>query len=63
MTSLLIRHPFTQTVLAKLATSYLTNKFQTKVNIDRLEITSFKSLSLKNFLFRDQQNDTLLFTG
>ncbi len=61
--SLLVRHPFAQTVLAKFATSYLTNKFQTKVNIDRLEITSFKSLSLNNFLIHDQRNDTLLFTG
>jgi len=63
VSSLLVRHPFTQTVLAKLATSYLTNKLQTKVNIDRLEITSFKSVSMKNLLIHDQRNDTLLYTG
>lgn len=63
MLSLLVRHPFTQTILAKMATTYLSNKFQTEVNIDRLEITSFKSLSMKNFLVHDQRNDTLLFTG
>jgi len=61
--SLLVRHPFSQTVLAKIATTYLTNKLQTKVNIDRLEITSLKSLLLKNLLIHDQRNDTLLFTG
>lgn len=61
--SLLVRHPFSQTVLAKIATTYLTNKLQTKVNIDRLEITSLKSLILKNLLINDQRNDTLLFTG
>jgi len=61
--SLLIRHPFSQTVLAKITTSFLSNKLQSKVNIDRLEITSFKSLKLKNFLIMDQRDDTLLFTG
>lgn len=61
--TLLVRHPFTQTVLAKIATSYLTNRLQTEVNINRLEITSFKSLLLKNFLIHDQQSDTLLYTG
>ena len=61
--SLLVRHPFIQTVLAKIATTYLTNELQTEVNIGRLEITSFKSLSMKNFLIHDQRNDTLLFTG
>jgi hypothetical protein len=63
VSSLLVRHPFTQTILAKIATTYLTKKLQTRVNIDRLEITSFKSLSMKNFLVHDQRNDTLLFTG
>jgi len=61
--ALMVRHPFTQTVLAKMATTYLSRNLQTEVNIHRLEITSFKSISFDDVLIKDLRNDTLLYTG
>ena len=63
MVFLLLRIPVIQTILAKVATSYLTTELNTFVNIERLEIKSFKSVSLKNLLIEDLAGDTLLSTG
>ncbi|MCD4684001.1 MAG: translocation/assembly module TamB [Bacteroidales bacterium] len=59
---MLVRNPFTQTLLARITTSYLKKELNTEIKIDRLEIRSFKSLLLKNLMIQDQQNDTLLYT-
>ncbi len=58
----MVRTPFIQTLLARIATTYLTKELKTDIKIDRFEIRSFKSLMLKNFLVKDRMNDTLLFT-
>lgn len=60
---LLVRLPFIQTVLARVATTYLTEKLQTTVKLDKLEIKSLKSFALKNLYIEDLHNDTLLFAG
>ena len=59
----MVRNPLTQTVLARLAMTYLSKELNTEIKIERLEIRSFKSILLKNFLVKDQQKDTLLYTG
>ncbi len=59
----LLRNPITQTVLARIATSYLTNKLNTEISIGKLEIKSFRNLSLKTILIKDLQKDTLICAG
>ena len=58
-----MRGPLTQTILARIATSYLSNRLGTEIKIEKLEITGFKSVQLRNLLVMDQQNDTLAYTG
>ena len=58
-----MRNPLMQTFLARIATTYLTNTLHTEIKIDRLEISSLQRLTLRNFLVKDEHNDTLLFAG
>jgi hypothetical protein len=58
-----VRHPFTQTMLANIAMTYLSNELKTEIHIDRLEIRSLKTIAMKNFLIKDQMKDTLLIAG
>jgi len=60
---LLLRIPVVQTILARVATSYLTAELNTYINIERLEIKSFRSVSLKNLLIEDLTGDTILSSG
>ncbi len=59
----MVSDPFIQTLLARIATTYLTKELKTEIKISRLEIRSFNSLRLANFLIKDHENDTLLFVG
>jgi hypothetical protein len=59
----MVRNPFIQTVLARVATNYLETKLNTTVKIARLEINPLKQITLKQLLILDQNQDTLLFAG
>lgn len=61
--SLLMRSPLTQTILARIATTYLSNKLNTEIKIERLEITGFLSIELTNLMVKDQQQDTMAYAG
>ena len=52
-----------QTVVARMATDYLTKELQTNVQIDKIQIRSFKEVSLHNVFLEDLHNDTLLLAG
>jgi len=56
----LLRNPFSQTVLARVATSYLSRELGVEVKLNRLDIRSFRKLDLHGLLIRDQMNDTLI---
>jgi hypothetical protein len=60
---LLIKNPFIQTILARVATNYLETKLNTTIKIASLEINPLKRIILKNLLILDLQHDTLLYTG
>jgi hypothetical protein len=56
----LLRNPFTQTVLARIATSYLSREIGAEVKVNRLDIRSHRKLDLHGLLIRDQRSDTLI---
>jgi len=58
---LLVRNPLTQTILARIATTYLSGKLNTEIKIEKLAITGFNSISLTNLLVKDLNNDTLAY--
>ena len=60
---LLVRLPFIQTVFARIATTYLSEKLHTTIRLDRLEIKSLKSFNLEKLYIEDLHNDTLLYAG
>lgn len=51
--------PFVQTKLGQYATSQLNKEFGTDINIEKVTITPFGSLKLKEVLVRDHHRDTL----
>jgi hypothetical protein len=58
--AILLRNPFSQTVLARLATSYLSRELGVEVKINRLDIRSHRKLDLHGFLIKDHRYDTLI---
>jgi hypothetical protein len=56
----LFRNPFTQTVLARITTSYLSREIGFEVKVNRLDIRSLRKLDLHGLLVRDQRSDTLI---
>ncbi len=59
----LVRSPLTQTILARLATTYLSSQLNTEIYIERLEISGLRSIALTNLMVKDLNNDTLVFAG
>jgi hypothetical protein len=57
---ILVRNPFAQTLLARIATSYLSRELGTEVKVHKLEIRSFHKIDLYGLLAKDQHADTLL---
>lgn len=56
----LIRTSPVQTYLAQKATNYLSDKLNTKVKIDKVDIVFFDQVALDGFLILDLEKDTLL---
>jgi hypothetical protein len=59
---LLIQVKGVQTFLAKKTTAYLSERFNTKVDIGGVEIEFFKTVVLKDVYIEDLHHDTLLFS-
>ncbi len=59
----LLRNPFVQTVLARVATTYISNDLNTEVKINKLNIRSFRSVGMYGFLVKDHHLDTLLYAN
>jgi hypothetical protein len=57
----LLSLPFVQTYLGKYATNELNKAYGTDIKIERLSITAFGSVKLKEILVRDHHKDTLFF--
>jgi hypothetical protein len=55
--------PSVQTSVVKKITTRLSEKLQASISIDRVEYRFFNRLSLTNVLFRDLNNDTLLYSA
>jgi hypothetical protein len=56
----LLRNPFSHTVLARVATSYLSRELGVEVKLNRLDIRSFRRLNIHGLLIKDQMADTLI---
>lgn len=59
---LFIRSPWGQGIIVDKATSYLSNKTHTKVDIDRLFLTFDGNLQIDGLYLEDTQGDTLVFS-
>jgi hypothetical protein len=55
--------PSIQTSVVKRIAGSLSEKLQANISIDRVEYRFFNRLSLSNVLFRDMNNDTLLYSA
>ena len=59
---LFIRSPWGQDVIVTKATDYVSNKTDTKVEIDKLFLTFSGNLSLEGLYLEDKKGDTLLYS-
>ena len=59
---LLIRSPWGQSIIVEKATSYVADKTNTKVEIDRLFITFSGNVFLDGLYLEDQKGDTLVYS-
>lgn len=56
-----IRSPKVQTFVAQKITQSLSEKLDTKIEIESIEIEFFNNITLENFLIEDKRRDTLIF--
>jgi hypothetical protein len=61
--SVIIQSALVQTLIARMATDYLTKELNTNVQIDKIKISSLKEVCLRNVFVEDLHQDTLLFAG
>lgn len=59
---LFIRSPWGQNIIVNKVTQYVSNKTETKVNIDKLFITFSGDISIEGLYLEDKKGDTLLYT-
>ncbi|MCK9310733.1 MAG: translocation/assembly module TamB [Bacteroidales bacterium] len=60
---ILIQIPTVQLKLARYATTYVSNKTQTKVELKKINICFPKSIVIEELYLEDSQKDTLIFSG
>ncbi|MBD8487567.1 translocation/assembly module TamB domain-containing protein [Echinicola sp. CAU 1574] len=60
---LFVRSPWGQDVIVGKAVSYVKDKTQTEVSIDKLYVTFFGNLFLQGLYVEDQQGDTLVYSN
>lgn len=60
---LAVRTPVFQTWIVQRATSYLASELETRVEINRIEIEFFRTLSIKGLYIEDKHRDTLIYAG
>ncbi|MDN3688413.1 translocation/assembly module TamB domain-containing protein [Cyclobacterium jeungdonense] len=63
MLLLLIRSPYVQGIIVGKLTSYVSDKTNTRVSIDRLFITFRGNLYLEGLFLEDQKGDTLIYSN
>lgn len=56
-----VRYPAFQTFLAQRATTLLSNTLQTKVSVEKVEISFFNKADFVNFYMEDYNHDTLIY--
>ena len=61
--SVLLSFSSVQTKLANVVTSWVNSKYKTSIEIDRVDLSSLRTIQLKNVLIRDHHQDTLIFAG
>ena len=62
VSTLLLRIPSVQTYLSKKAINYIENWIGTEVSTSNIKVDIFNNIQLDDFLIRDEQGDTLIFT-
>ena len=63
MLSVLLSFSSVQTSLAKWVTSKINKRYDTEIHIDRLDLSSIRTLKLKSVLIKDHKMDTLISAG
>lgn len=58
--SILFSFSSVQSGLAKRATNYVNNKYQTNISIDKVDLSYLGQINLENVLISDSQNDTII---
>jgi len=58
-----LRQPSVQTWLGQKVATYLSDQWDTKVQVDRANFTFLRDIVLENVYIEDHQQDTLLYTG
>ena len=61
--TLLVELPSVQNYLIGRATSFLSERLETRVSIDRIRLGALGSLRVDGFYVEDYQQDTLLYVG
>jgi len=61
--AVLIQIPAIQNKIVKYATSYISNKTHTKVEIENINISFPKSIVIQGLYLEDTKNDTLIYAG
>lgn len=59
--SILFSFSSVQSALAGRATDYINNKYQTNINIDKVDLSYIGRIQLENILIGDRQNDTIIY--
>ncbi len=62
-TWIFIQTPFGQNWIARQVTKKLSRDLQTKVSIDKINLSLFNKMHLEGVLVRDREQDTLLYAG
>ena len=63
MLSVFLSFSSVQTSLAKWVTSKINERYDTEIHIDRLDLSSIRTLKLKSVLIKDHKMDTLISAG
>ncbi|MCK5637553.1 MAG: hypothetical protein KAH67_02500, partial [Flavobacteriaceae bacterium] len=59
--SVLLSFSSVQTKLANVVTSKVNSKYNTSIEIDKVDLSSLRTIQLKNILIKDHHQDTLIF--
>ena len=58
---IILQFSFVQTLIGKKLCKYFSEELNTKIQIEKLDISIFDGINIENFIFKTQKKDTLIF--